>query len=68
MKLFLWPLVFWLLGTRRWAAAAMAIAAACASLLVPWAAIGFTGFLAYPASSGWPRTSSPDTATRWSRC
>jgi alpha-1,2-mannosyltransferase len=48
-KLFLWPLAVWLLGTRRYRAAAMAIGSAAAGLLVPWAVIGFDGLRAYPA-------------------
>ena len=47
-KLFLWPLLFWLLGTRRYRAAGAALAAAAVGILLPWAAIGFDGFTAYP--------------------
>jgi hypothetical protein len=47
-KLFLWPLFFWLLGTRRYRAAAAAGATAVAAFLIPWAAIGFDGLGAYP--------------------
>jgi hypothetical protein len=47
-KLFLWPLAFWLLGTRRYRAFAMAMASLVAGLLLPWALIGFDGWRAYP--------------------
>ena len=47
-KLFVWPLVFWLLGTRRYRAAAAATAAGVAAVIVPWAAIGFAGLASYP--------------------
>ena len=47
-KLFLWPLGFWLLGTRRYRAAAMALASAAAGVLAPWAVIGFDGLREYP--------------------
>ena len=47
-KLFLWPLLPWLLGTRRYRAAGAALGAAAVGILVPWAAIGFDGFTAYP--------------------
>ena len=47
-KLLLWPLVFWLLGTRRYRAAALAAVAAMLGVVLPWAAIGFDGFLQYP--------------------
>jgi hypothetical protein len=48
IKLFLWPLLFWQLGTRRYRAAATTTALAAIGVLVPWAVIGFDGFLAYP--------------------
>jgi hypothetical protein len=47
-KLFLWPLVFWLLATRRLRAAGIAIVVAAGLVLVSWAAIGFDGFSDYP--------------------
>ena len=47
-KFLVWPLVFWLLGTRRYRAAAAALAATAFALLVPWAVIGFDGMTAYP--------------------
>jgi Glycosyltransferase family 87 len=48
VKLFLWPLAFWLLGTGRYRAAATAGAIATVGVFVPWAIIGFDGLLAYP--------------------
>jgi hypothetical protein len=48
-KLFVWPLVVWLLLTRRFRAAAWAIGSAAALVLMPWALIGFEGFADYPA-------------------
>jgi len=47
-KLFAWPLVFWLLGTRRYKAAGTAVVTAVIGLMVPWALIRFDGFFAYP--------------------
>lgn len=48
IKLFLWPLLFWQLGARRYRAAATAAGVVLAGVLIPWAIIGFDGFLAYP--------------------
>src|SRR4029453_12127435 len=42
-KLFLWPLLVWLLLTRRIASAALAIALAVGATLGSWAALGFAG-------------------------
>jgi len=47
-KLFLWPLVFWLLGTRRYRAAGAAATTAVAAVFIPWAVIGFDGLRSYP--------------------
>jgi glycosyl transferase family 87 len=47
-KLFVWPLLFWLLGTRRYRAFGAALIATCMGLLVPWAVIGFDGMTSYP--------------------
>ena len=47
-KLFLWPLLIWLLGTRRYRAFGAAVLAIVAGVLIPWAAIGFTGLASYP--------------------
>lgn len=40
-KLFLWPLVVWLLVTRRWQAAVVAVCSAAAFTFIGFAAIGF---------------------------
>ena len=47
-KLFLWPLLFWLLGTRRYRALGAAAVAVGTGLLVPWAALRFDGLSSYP--------------------
>ncbi len=47
-KLFVWPLVVWLVGTRRYRAAGAAVIATATVVLVPWAAIGLDGLTAYP--------------------
>ena len=47
-KLFLWPLLFWLLGTRRYRAFAAATATALAAVVLPWALIDFAGMSSYP--------------------
>jgi alpha-1,2-mannosyltransferase len=48
-KLFLWPLVFWLAGTRRGMAAVGAVALALAGVAVSWALVGFAGLTSYPS-------------------
>jgi hypothetical protein len=48
LKLFLWPLLVWLLATRRVRAAAGAVGVALALIVVPWAGIGFKGMGGYP--------------------
>ena len=48
-KLFVWPLVVWLLLTRRFRAAVWAIASAVVLVLGPGPLIGFEGFADYPA-------------------
>lgn len=48
LKLLLWPLVVWLLATRRWAAAIGASGLAAAATFIAWAAIGFDGLADYP--------------------
>jgi alpha-1,2-mannosyltransferase len=48
-KLFAWPLVVWLLLTRRFRAAAWAVLSSTALLLAAWAVIGFEGLADYPA-------------------
>lgn len=47
-KLFIWPLVVWLLLTRRFAAAAWAIASSVLLVFAAWAFIGFDGLADYP--------------------
>jgi hypothetical protein len=49
IKVFLWPLVLWLLLTRRKTSAVLSVAFAVAASVVSWWAIGFAGFGAYPA-------------------
>ena len=48
-KLFLWPVVFWLLVTGRRRAAALSVVMTFGLILLPWAAIGFADLLQYPA-------------------
>jgi alpha-1,2-mannosyltransferase len=47
LKLFLWPLVFWLVATRRWRSALIACATALGLALASWALIGFGGLADY---------------------
>lgn len=47
-ELFLWPLVVWLIGTRRYRTALTATALGVAITLAAWARIGFEGLGAYP--------------------
>jgi glycosyl transferase family 87 len=47
-KVFLWPLVFWLAATRRWATALYAVAVGVAAVVVSWALFGFAGLTSYP--------------------
>ena len=48
-KLFAWPLVVWLLLTRRFRSAAWAVSSSVALVLAAWAVIGFEGLADYPA-------------------
>jgi alpha-1,2-mannosyltransferase len=48
LKVFLWPLVVWLLLTRRIASGALAIALAATLTLGSWALLGFAGLRSYP--------------------
>jgi hypothetical protein len=48
-KLFVWPLIVWLLLTRRFRAAIWAVGSAAALVLGSWTLIGFEGFVDYPA-------------------
>ena len=47
-KLLAWPLVVWLLVTRRYAQALLTGAISAAILMASWALIGFQGLVAYP--------------------
>jgi alpha-1,2-mannosyltransferase len=47
-KLFLWPLWFWLVYTRRFAAAAASAALGLGATLVAWSLIDFAGLRDYP--------------------
>lgn len=49
MKLLAWPLILWLLFTRRWRSAVWAAVAAGALLLVSWVPISFHGLTDYPS-------------------
>jgi hypothetical protein len=51
-KLFVWPLLIWLVLTKRYRAAASALGSAALLVLVPWAIVGFDGLLDYPALLG----------------
>jgi len=51
-KLFLWPLWFWLVRTRRYRAAGVAAGAGGGAVLASWAAIGFAGLREYPQLLG----------------
>lgn len=48
LKLFFWPVLFWLLATRRYRTAALAGASSILLVFVPWAGIGFAGLRGYP--------------------
>ena len=48
VKFVLWPLLVWLVATRRSASAALAFAVGGVLLVASWAVIGFAGFVAYP--------------------
>jgi glycosyl transferase family 87 len=48
LKLVLWPLLVWLIASRRKGAALVAAAAAFLSTLAAWAVIGFDGLREYP--------------------
>ena len=48
-RIFLWPLLFWLLATRRLRAAAAAAASGVAVSLIGWAAVGFRRIDEFPA-------------------
>jgi alpha-1,2-mannosyltransferase len=46
-KVFLWPLLFWLVATRRWRTALQSIAVAVVAVVVSWALFGFGGLASY---------------------
>jgi hypothetical protein len=48
LKLFLWPLLIWLVVSRRVGSAALAVAVATAISLASWAVIGFADLANYP--------------------
>jgi glycosyl transferase family 87 len=48
LKLFFWPLLLWLVATRRYRAAAIGAAASAVLVFAPWAGIGFAGLHLYP--------------------
>lgn len=48
-KLFLAPMIVWLIATRRYAAALIAATGATLACLAAWAVIGFRGLREYPA-------------------
>jgi alpha-1,2-mannosyltransferase len=47
LKPFVWPLALWLLATRRWRAAAWAIASGAAFNLIAWGLVGFNEIHVY---------------------
>jgi alpha-1,2-mannosyltransferase len=47
-KLFLWPVVFWLIATRRYRRALETIAVTGAAVVIPWLTLGFRDFAEYP--------------------
>lgn len=48
IKFFLWPLLVWLVASRRIATAALALAVGLVLLIASWATIGFDGLRGYP--------------------
>jgi Glycosyltransferase family 87 len=48
VKFVLWPLLLWLVATRRVGTAALAAATGAVLLVASWAVIGFAGFVDYP--------------------
>jgi Glycosyltransferase family 87 len=47
-KVFLWPLLFWHVATRRWKTATRALGLALAAVALSWALVGFGGLTSYP--------------------
>jgi hypothetical protein len=48
MKLFLLPVLLWLVASRRWRVASVSAVMTAVFVFVPWAAIGFQGMTRYP--------------------
>ena len=48
LKLFLWPLLVWMIATRRFGAAGIATGLAVVTTVAAWAVIGFEGLTDYP--------------------
>lgn len=48
LKLFFWPVLVWLVATRRYRTAAVAAASSALLVFLPWAGIGFAGLRGYP--------------------
>lgn len=48
LKLFAWPLLVWLVVTRRLRDAAVAVVTGTILVIAPWSGIGFAGFTGYP--------------------
>jgi Glycosyltransferase family 87 len=48
LKLFFWPLLVWLVATRRYRSATLATLTTGVLIVVPWAGIGFAGLPGYP--------------------
>ncbi len=48
VKLFFWPMLFWLIATRRYRTAALAAGASFVLIVVPWTGIGDAGLRGYP--------------------
>lgn len=48
LKLFFWPLLVWLVATRRYRTAALAALATGLLVILPWAGIGLAGLRGYP--------------------
>ena len=47
-KLFLWPLWLWLVRTRRYAAAVLAVVVSAFTVVAAWSVLGFAGLREYP--------------------
>jgi hypothetical protein len=48
LKLFFWPVLLWLVATRRYRSAGLAAVASAFFVLIPWGGIGFAGLRGYP--------------------